>query len=126
MSDNEFLDEDTVEDEIVDEVDDTIDDDVQVMTVLPEEDGGTGVVGLAANEVAGMVAGLQAEFAGAAKTGQPAIDAALERLGDLDPTDLASSADVLQDVLGRLESALGSAGEDSADNVESDVDGDDR
>ncbi len=82
-----------------------------VMAVLPEEEGSAGLVGLSKEQLATMVAGLQAEFAGAAKTGQPAVDAALERLADLDPQDLAGSADVLTDVLNRLETALGDSDE---------------
>ena len=83
----------------------------EIMAVLPEEDGGADLVGLSKEQLATMVAGLQAEFAGAAKTGQPAVDAALERLADLDPKDLAGSADVLTDVLNRLETALGDSDE---------------
>ena len=113
MSDSERFEEQDRDAESGGTADETADlvDDAQVMAVLPDEAGEAGVVAMTAGDVAGMVAGLQAEFAGAAKTGKPAIDAALERLGDLDPTDLAASADVLQDVLKRLESALSSAEE---------------
>ena len=125
MSDSERFEEQDRDADLGGMAEETADlvDDAQVLAVLPDEAGEAGVVGMAASDVAGMVAGLQAEFAGAAKTGKPAIDAALERLGDLDPTDLAASADVLQDVLKRLESALSSADEsdtgDSADTADS-------
>ena len=125
MSDSEPVEEQGSHAELAAMADETADlvDDAQVMAVLPDEAGAAGLVGMAASDVTGMVAGLQSEFAGAAKTGKPAIDAALERLGDLDPTDLAASADVLQDVLKRLESALSSADEadfaDDADTADS-------
>jgi len=49
---------------------------------------------------------LQTELAGTAGTGVASVDAALARLADIDPTDLAASADILADVLRRLEGAL--------------------
>lgn len=40
------------------------------------------------------------------KTGEPAVDAALERLEDLPGADLADGAEILRDVLDRLERVL--------------------
>jgi hypothetical protein len=81
--------------------------DPAVMSVLPDGEGSAEVVGLAPEQLSAMIAGLQGELAGTAKTGNPAVDAAMERLGDLDPADLGGSADVLADVLHRLEAAMG-------------------
>lgn len=49
---------------------------------------------------------LQTQLAGTAATGVPAVDQALEHLGRLDPEDLAGSAQILEEVLERLEDAL--------------------
>lgn len=78
-----------------------------VLSVLPDDEGAAEVIGLAPEQLSQMVAGIQGELADTGKTGIPAVDAALERLADLDPSDLGASAEVLADVLHRLESALG-------------------
>lgn len=60
-------------------------------------------------EVREHLVALQAELAGTASTGIPAVDAALARLAELDPEDLSGSAEVLSDVLQRLETVMGEA-----------------
>lgn len=60
-------------------------------------------------EVREHLVALQAELAGTASTGVPAVDEALARLAELDPEDLSGSAAVLSDVLSRLETVLGEA-----------------
>jgi hypothetical protein len=85
-------------------------DDPAVLAVLPDEAGAAEVVGLDPEQLSGMIAGLQGQLAGTGRTGIPEVDAALERLSDLDPNDLSASADVLADVLKRLESAMGDKG----------------
>ncbi len=52
------------------------------------------------------LAAVQQELAGMAKTGIPEVDAALDRLGSLDPADLAGSSEVLAQVLATLESVM--------------------
>lgn len=57
-------------------------------------------------ELRTTIAELQQELSGMAKTGVPGVDDALARLADLDPDDLSASADVLTEVLARLESVM--------------------
>lgn len=52
------------------------------------------------------LAAVQQELAGMAKTGIPEVDAALDRLGSLDPSDLAGSSEILAEVLATLESVM--------------------
>lgn len=57
-------------------------------------------------EVDSALADLQRELAGMAQTGIPGVDAALARLGELDPNDLNGSTQILADVLGQLEGVM--------------------
>lgn len=57
-------------------------------------------------EVDGALADLQRELAGMAQTGIPGVDAALARLGELDPNDLNGSTQILAEVLGQLEGVM--------------------
>ena len=52
------------------------------------------------------LAAVQQELAGMAKTGIPEVDAALDQLGSLDPSDLAGSSEILAQVLATLESVM--------------------
>ncbi len=52
------------------------------------------------------VADLQLELAGMRRTGVPGVDEALDQLAGLDPDDLEGSADLLAEVLRRLESVM--------------------
>lgn len=52
------------------------------------------------------LADLQQELAGMAKTGIPGVDAALDRLAELDPNDLPGSTELLTQVLAQLESVM--------------------
>ncbi|MEI2717764.1 MAG: hypothetical protein V9E98_12395 [Candidatus Nanopelagicales bacterium] len=52
------------------------------------------------------IVALQQELDGIAKTGVPGVDEAMARLADLDPDDLGASADVLTEVLAKLESVM--------------------
>lgn len=93
-------------------------DEVAVFAVAPvDEDAGPPLVAeevaaqaeTAGEQVRADLTALQTEFAGTASTGVPAVDEALARLGELDPADLNRSADILSDVLHRLESVMGEA-----------------
>jgi hypothetical protein len=79
-------------------------DDVLVLAVSDDEQAGA--LSTDPAELSQTLSDLQTELAGTARTGVPAVDAALDRLADIDPTDLAGSAEILADVLRRLEGAM--------------------
>ncbi len=57
-------------------------------------------------ELDATLAELQQELAGMARTGIPGVDAALDELAALDPSDLQGSSQLLADVLAKLESVM--------------------
>lgn len=80
-------------------------DEILVLPVTEQDDVPDGPTPTA-SELTAALTEIQTELAGTAKTGVPSVDAALERLADLDPNDLAGSAEILQDVLRRLEGTI--------------------